>query len=342
MSTAADDEPPKQSYQYFWSAISGLSIDEFVAKYRPSMVRNDGTKPWLWVEGSGPNSFHDGGREAAVLEAKNLLNEYTIEIENIKNDSSIPIRSNKKTGAKSKKEVREQLQAEAAEKLKDIAHRHNFFTGKWLMFTSPEKVDVIWSTLAKSIVSGPLASSSAQLAKVSTSPKAEAAHYQHIICVYLPNIYDKEDVTAVMKILIRNHGFYLNGVKSDLYTLIGLDSKHSSGIQSTIWKNMDLLKEDEMKELRDAFFAEGAEGKGDKTRVENAGKTVLQEGSSKKVKPKPVLKKSQDDPFMSDDDQNEENETEKKLQTKGSGTTQKRPRPSDDKASTRTRVKKSK
>ena len=80
------------------------------------------------------------------------------------------------------------------------------------MFASPDKVDLIWAALASklvdrrisasyhplgSLVSGPLAASSAKLAKVSTSPQAEMPSYQHVICLYLPNVYDKDDVTAV-------------------------------------------------------------------------------------------------------------------------------------------------
>lgn len=82
-----------------------------------------------------------------------------------------------------------------------------------LIFAPPEKVDAIWAALAskfeacknawhayhcaESLISGPLASSSARVAKVSTSPSTEVPHYQHVICLYIPNVYDKEDVTAV-------------------------------------------------------------------------------------------------------------------------------------------------
>jgi hypothetical protein len=71
----------------------------------------------------------------------------------VENDDSIPTRSNKKTGAKSKKEIREQVnkipirwrkassanynlqaQAEATEELKDICIRHGFVSGKWFVF----------------------------------------------------------------------------------------------------------------------------------------------------------------------------------------------------------------
>jgi hypothetical protein len=41
------------------------------------------------------------------------------------------VRSSKKTGAKSKKEVREEAQVDAATKLKDISVEHGFVDGKW-------------------------------------------------------------------------------------------------------------------------------------------------------------------------------------------------------------------
>ena len=48
-----------------------------------------------------------------------------------------------------------------------------------------------------SLVSGPLCSTSAHLAKVATSPEQETANFQHLICVYIPDVYDKASVTEV-------------------------------------------------------------------------------------------------------------------------------------------------
>jgi len=160
------------------------------------MVQNDGTKPWIWVRGSAPLKEDTGVIEARE-EAAKLLTEVTERVENIKNDDSIPIRSNKKTGAKSKKEVREQVQAEATDKLKEIAIKHGLVSGKWLLFAPADKVDMIWSSIASSLVSGPLCSTSAYLAKVATSPEQETAKFQHLICVYIPDVYDKASVTEV-------------------------------------------------------------------------------------------------------------------------------------------------
>ena len=77
--------------------------------------------------------------------------------------------------------------------------------------------------------------------------------------------------------------------------------------------------------------------KGDKTNAEEAsmGKTKEQGDSDKKSKAKPRLKKVQDDPFASDDDQNKEQETHQKPepQVKKSGTRLKRQQTSDSESS---------
>ena len=124
-----------------------------------------------------------------------------------------------------------------------------------LLFVPADKVDMVWSSIAcsscfldicsnltvkpASLVSGPLCSTSAHIAKVSTSSVQETANLRHLICVYIPDVYDKASVTEVplffalyigivwvifqqvMRVLLRNHGANLSGVKSDLYTTIG-------------------------------------------------------------------------------------------------------------------------
>lgn len=93
--------------------------------------------------------------------------------------------------------------------------RLTFFPGLRLIFASSEKVDKIWSSLAGqralkyareqclmlhivSLVSGPLAATSAFSAKVATSPEEESSNYQHLICIYMPNVYERNSVTEVI------------------------------------------------------------------------------------------------------------------------------------------------
>lgn len=89
---------------------------------------------------------------------------------------------------------------------------HNTF--RRLMFVPSDKVDFIWRKIASkpifstsivclnqvrlaSLVSGPLSTTPAWLAKVATSPEGEVPNYQHLICVYIPDVYNKETVIEV-------------------------------------------------------------------------------------------------------------------------------------------------
>ncbi|ETW74908.1 hypothetical protein HETIRDRAFT_332267 [Heterobasidion irregulare TC 32-1] len=317
-----DVVPQLELYSYAWSpsCAADVPLDTFLSKYKPSLVQDDGTKPWIWVQGSQAPP-KDSGEESAIQEAINLLKEVTEKVEKIKNDSTIPTRSNKKTGAKSKKELREAEQAKATERLTEISTQKGYVSGKWLIFAPPEKVDTIWSAIATSLVSGPLSSTSASLAKVATCPISETPNYQHLLCIYLPNVYDKAAVTEVraslglvnfglsdtyvMRVLLRNHGMNVLGVKANLYTaIVGLDSKHPSGIQSTVWKPNALIEASEAKALKDAYFVELETNKA----VDKIGDEEREGNVRTKAKPKPRLKlrkQANNNPFASDDDEND-------------------------------------
>ncbi|KAL1941429.1 hypothetical protein VTO73DRAFT_7246 [Trametes versicolor] len=297
-----EDDIIAEGYQYQWSPKSDLSLTEFLTKYKPSMVQNDGTKPWLWVHKSDTASEVKGVEEA-VKEASALLSQITERVQEIQDDASIPIRSNKKKGLKSKKELREEVQQGASEKLKEIATKHGYVVGKWLIFAQPDRVDALWNSVATSLLSGPLSSTSAYRAKVATSPQNDTPNYSHLVCVYVPDVYDQPSVTEVMKVLLRNHGLNLMGVKSDLYTSIGIDSKHPSGIPSTVWKNTALMKDTEIKALKEEYFAELNAAK--TTAAEETAAKKAAAGEAKKPKPK-LKKKGGDDPFASDDEDGEE------------------------------------
>lgn len=326
MGKESDDAAP-QEYPYFWSTKgSSIALPDFLTKYKPSMVQNDGTKPWIWVEGNNRNQDTlESNTAAAISEAAALLKEVSQRVEGIKNDDSIPMRSSKKTGAKSKKDVREKVQADAAEKLKDISIKYNYVCGKWLIFAPADKVDAIWSKIATSLVSGPLSSTCAFLTKVATSPANETPHHQHVICLYIPDVYDKDAVTDVMKVLLRNHGVNLSGVKSDLYTGVGLDSKHSSGIPSTVWKNTSLLADSEIKDLKDAYFSELNVAS---TSAAKPDEKNDQPSITAKKKPIPKKKTQEDDPFASEDEADAQ-EVERKQEVQAKEKSGKRSQPSD-------------
>lgn len=46
-------------------------------------------------------------------------------------------------------------------------------------------------------MSGPLSTTAAFLAKVATSPVSKTPNYRHVICIYVPNVYDRDAVIEV-------------------------------------------------------------------------------------------------------------------------------------------------
>ncbi|KAM5542922.1 hypothetical protein V8D89_003306 [Ganoderma adspersum] len=100
MSKKDDDIIPAE-YQYEWTPKSEGTLEDFLGKYKPSMVQNDGTKPWLWV-GKSERPEKLEGADAAVKEAAEYLAGVTERVEEIQNDDSIPVRANKKKGLRSK------------------------------------------------------------------------------------------------------------------------------------------------------------------------------------------------------------------------------------------------
>ncbi|CAE6475728.1 unnamed protein product [Rhizoctonia solani] len=276
-----------EEYKYSWKPSSELPIDEFLQKYKPTMVVDDGTKPWIWVQRleheplDSVNSADskDSGPDNPVIEsAHKLLESYTGKIASIQKDESIPVRANKKKGLRSKKEVREEVAAEATEKFKQLSQESKLTCGKLLLlfvyisfptcsrrsvgFSSykPSKLMVYrtFSRMARDLVAGALSNTPAFCLKVATTPADVLPNHRYLICLYLPDLYDKAVVTEVLRTVCQSTGVRPNSAKTDLYTIIGLDSKHPSGIKSTIWNPTDLVPDAELKALTDAYWSEAA------------------------------------------------------------------------------------
>lgn len=78
-----------------------------------------------------------------------------------------------------------------------------------------------------------------------------------MICLYIPDVYDLKVVrkvgvvscspphplnsSQVLETLLGKHGLEPSAVKSDLYTLAGIDSNHPSKLRSTIWRPYEVI-----------------------------------------------------------------------------------------------------
>ncbi|KAL7409441.1 hypothetical protein BDY24DRAFT_403090 [Mrakia frigida] len=308
-----------------WTKDSSETLDEFLAQKKPSMIQDDGTKPWIWVQKEEFQAKADEIKNTETLQAgMDIVDAVTEKVKEIEADPAIPVRANKSKGTRSKKDLREEAQAEAASQLKALALSSGDTCGKWLLFRDGSRVDATFAALAKSLVDGPLSRTECRLMKVATCPRFDEEHYQHVICLYYPNVYDKKASEEILRTVAENHGIELSSVKSDLYTILGLDSKHESKMRSTIWQPKELgLDKEGMKKLTEAYWsnvkenAASADDSADGTTSKRKApapteeETNAQEAKVKKAKAKRA-KKEFDDDSSSDDNDGKPKEVTKK------------------------------
>ncbi|KAF8608230.1 hypothetical protein BDV93DRAFT_486827 [Ceratobasidium sp. AG-I] len=322
---------------YSWKPSSEVTLDDFLQKCKPTMVVDDGTKPWIWVRrveheplDAAKESDEDYHGDPAVERAKNILDEYTEKIVAIQKDDSIPVRANKKKGLRSKKEVREEVMAEATEKLKETSQESKLTCGKWLFFAQPEHIDSLFARLARDLVDGALSHTPAFLAKVATTPADVGPNHRYLVCLYLPDLYDKAAATEVLRAVCKSIGVRPNSAKADIYTLIGLDSKHPSGIKSTIWNPHDLIPDAELKALTEAYWADASKKATTKGAEPASSPTAAADGAPKKqsTTKRKVEDSDDDDVFASVEDSAVEKDSG------ASGKTESKPAPKAETAPT--------
>ncbi|WVQ82309.1 hypothetical protein IAT38_004437 [Cryptococcus sp. DSM 104549] len=226
--------------KYTWTPTSGVDVYDFVKKYRPSIITDDST-PWLWVRSQESNP-EDVDYGTALSEAQTVVSNLSTRLEDIEEDDSIPTRGKK--GVKSKKAVRDEAHDEAKSKLKEISIKTKYTVGKWMFFPSRETVDSLWFNIAPSVADGPLKEAGVQGAKVSPTPSSvgEGESRPHVICLYMDDVYNLEVVRKVLSTLLTCHGAEPSSVKSDLYTMLGIDSNHPTKLRSTVWRPNEVIE----------------------------------------------------------------------------------------------------
>ncbi|KAF6745025.1 translation initiation factor eIF 4e-like domain-containing protein [Ephemerocybe angulata] len=119
--------------------------------------------------------------------------------------------------------------------LDDIAKRHGVVVGKWLIFSSGmEGVDGLWANVVRLVCTERRRGS----AKVSTR-KAGPAYTQegqgneHVICVYVDDYTNLQDVMELRDDLGRIGIHWKIGFKPDSYTHLGIYSQNKWGIRPT-------------------------------------------------------------------------------------------------------------
>lgn len=112
-----------------------------------------------------------------------------------------------------------------------------------MLFPRTDSVDAVWAKVARSVAYGPLHDVGVTTAKVATLDPATGDMGTHSVMIYVDDIYDKDKATKVLVSLLEEHGIEPSASKSDFYTMLGIDSKHASGMRSSIWRPSELVKD---------------------------------------------------------------------------------------------------
>ncbi|KAF8174399.1 translation initiation factor eIF 4e-like domain-containing protein [Pholiota molesta] len=102
----------------------------------------------------------------------------------------------------------------SVETVDEIAKAHNVLAGKWMVFQESGKIDVLWGKVLYHVCT----ERQKGLAKVSTWKEGE----KHVICVYVDDYTDAEEVGALRKALRKVGVKWKIGFKPDAYTHLNI------------------------------------------------------------------------------------------------------------------------
>ncbi|KAK0547927.1 hypothetical protein OC846_003559 [Tilletia horrida] len=286
---------------------SSESLDDFLKTNVPSKVE-ESLDGWVWIRSARNPHANIGERERdefedKVAEAIELEAQVRQKAQSILDDKTVPARTSKK-GLGRKDLLREQEEL-LLKGLKKISKSTPLLaTGKWMWFEHPDKVDMIFSILARSLIDGPLARLGYDTEKkrpvVHTLKAATAGSAKldqdnrgrtHLICLYFDSIWDEADARQVLHTLLSYHGLTVpSAAKADLYTYVGLTSSHPTRARSSNWRPIELIMTDEQQELKDLFWntrkgrrtwEDGEKAEQERWRQAVGGRGSLGVGSSK-------------------------------------------------------------
>ena len=109
------------------------------------------------------------------------------------------------------------------ETLDQISKTHNVITGKWMIFEESDKIDMLWGNLVYHLCIERQKGS----AKVSTWKKGE----KHVICVYVDDYTDLEEVNGLRTALKAIGVKRKIGFKPDAYTHLGIYKENAWNIR---------------------------------------------------------------------------------------------------------------
>ncbi|CAD6906021.1 unnamed protein product [Tilletia controversa] len=282
--TKTKPSKPKRDILAWTENVTKESLDDFLSAHQPSKTKNS-ADGWIWVR-SARNPHANLSREEkeffgeAVGQAMQVAEDVMKKAEEIKNDPNVPVRTSKK-GPGRRDQLNKQGDILLAELKKIGTSSPALATGKWMWFEPAEKVDTLFSVLARSLIDGPLARLGynepegpvVHTLKVATADSAKSddrKDQQFLICLYFDSIWEKKHAKEVLHSLAAEHGVHHpSAAKADLYTYVNLTSNHPTKARSSNWRPTELILTDVYDDLKEAFWQMKKSGDWDRAEKED-------------------------------------------------------------------------
>ncbi|CAO1636025.1 unnamed protein product [Parajaminaea phylloscopi] len=251
---------PAAAARLSWTATSAgvkSGLNQFLDSNLPSKTKSVGNESFIYVcsgRRSEPKAQEQLTMKNALAEAQAEMLQLQTAYETIDHDDRIPLRQSKAKGrskAQRKKALTDRLGAEV---LPSLAQEGGLDGGKWLFFKDEAYVDGTFRALAHSIVDGPLSKTRANVhtVKVSCCDRLRDGK-EYLIALHFDDIWSAETAREVAETVIRHHSQFSRACKTDLYSVLEIDSKHWSGLSSSLYNLNTLVPQDVQKELKEAY-----------------------------------------------------------------------------------------
>lgn len=220
--------------------------------------------------------------DETFLKAQQLKEDSVAKLEEIKQDDNIPVRPSIKSGAKSKKQCRTEVQETFYEQVMVTASQHPLWNqGKWTMLVRPQQIDRVFAQLAHSLATGDLHKHGNILAlRARTLPLHESSfEYNHSsspkrkkgssssrrsssgsptsprhadkaplgIDIFFQPVWSSSTARDVLKLIAEVSGRMASFCKSSLYSCLGIRYEHELGAHASLYNAKTLASPAEIK-----------------------------------------------------------------------------------------------
>lgn len=202
-----------------WDGTDEVPLEQWISEIRPSHFSNDeGVVDYSlycsWIQ------IHSMAKDTKRANDKNIGTLHISKYHNLLDDLERTIQSTNGDLSLARKECTNAIMR--------LAKQDGCVVGKWLVFSSSNETDALWERIAVATASGRLGFSS----KVSPCGN----NNQAVICVYVYDSTDQQEVQRIGKVLTHEMG--IKGVlrfKPDIYTYIGIYGGNAWGLSPTLY-----------------------------------------------------------------------------------------------------------